>query len=397
MLLIRIGKSISAIRDNGWRQGLALIFGGLKRFFLPVKAGDVLIVAAGAGDSTRYRAHHYAEELNLNGIKTSIVMQDRPFLLPLVKRFKVFIFQRTLVTAKIKQLVKEIKKQNKEIIFETDDLVYDPKFIQHMDYYQKMNSLEKKLYQNGVGGEILRDNYVKVCTTSTNFLKRKLEEEGKKVFLVKNKLSKEDVKWGKEILNNKFQISNSYDDKVRLGYFSGTFSHNKDFDTIRRPLMRILENNSNVRLCLAGPLDINDELSQKFGQQIERIPFVERKKHFEHIARVDINLVPLEIDNPFCQAKSELKFFSAGLVKVPTVASATDTFIEAIEDGVDGFVAKNETEWETKLQQLIDSPELRQRLGEKAYETTIKKYTTENANNEEYYEYLRKKISNLEF
>lgn len=395
MLLIRIGKSISAIKNNGWIRGVPMILGGLKKFVCPVKKGDVLFITGGAGDSTRYRAFHQAEELELNEIKSAIVLQDHWALLSLVKKFKVFVFHRTFFSPKIKKMIAKIKEQKREIIFETDDLIYDPKFLPHMDYYQKLNSLEKKLYENGLGGEILRDPYVKVCTTTTNFLKEKLEEEGKKVFLVKNKLSKEDVLWASEIARQRAHqkvYSGEKDSIIKLGYFSGTISHNKDFDSIRPALEMILRKNSNVELHLAGPLDIDDDLNQKFSEQIKRIPFAPRKEHFENISQMDINLAPLEIDNPFCQAKSELKFFEAGILEIPTVASGTDTFLEAIEDGVDGFVAKNEKEWEEKLQRLIDDQELRERMGKRAREKTSKNHTTEKANNQEYYEYLKGKI-----
>ena len=40
-------------------------------------------------------------------------------------------------------------------------------------------------------------------------------------------------------------------------------------------------------------------------------------------ARFDINLAPLEVGNPFCEAKSQLKFFEAGLVNCTTIASPT--------------------------------------------------------------------------
>ena len=72
---------------------------------------------------------------------------------------------------------------------------------------------------------------------------------------------------------------------------------------------------------------------------MKKHPFASWEKHLENIAGVDINIAPLEIGNPFCESKSELKFIEAGIVGVPTVAAATQTFREAIEDGVDGFVA----------------------------------------------------------
>lgn len=110
------------------------------------------------------------------------------------------------------------------------------------------------------------------------------------------------------------------------------------------------------------------------------------------MANVDINIAPLEIGNPFCESKSELKFFEAGIVGVPTVAAATAPFVEAIADGIDGFVANGTEQWIAKLEKLILDENLRKEIGAKAREKAISRYTTINAANNDYYEYLRSRI-----
>ena len=155
--------------------------------------------------------------------------------------------------------------------------------------------------------------------------------------------------------------------------------------------MRIMDKDKNTELFLAGPLNIESELN-KFSKRIKQMPYVSREKHFANIASVDINITPLEMNSPFCEAKSELKFFEAGIVKVPTVAAATQTFKEAIEDSVDGFVANGEEEWFEKLEKLIVDENLRKDIGEKAYQKAIEKYSVEKSNNEEYYAYLKNKL-----
>lgn len=388
LLAIKAGKAIKTIQREGIFRGGKRVFSALFAMFRIVGNGQILFVTGGVGDSARYRAHHVSEELEKHGFKCSIAIQDNPFLPSYAGRFKAFVFHRVLFTPSVKKLIEEIKKQGKEIIFETDDLVYDPKYLEHMDYFKVMNSLERKLYENGVGGEILADPYVKVCTTTTDFLAEKLRKLGKKVFIVPNRLSKKDVEVADEILKKGIHNDTG---TVRIGYFSGTLSHNKDFATVNDALVQIMEKYEQVELFLVGPLDITNVLN-KFKGRVKQFQYVPREKHFENIAIVDINIVPLEIGNPFCESKSELKFFEAGIVKVPTVAAATEPFKKAIEDGVDGFVADGTAQWVEKLSQLIEDDFLRSAMAARAREKALKIYTTENSKNEEYYNYLKSRI-----
>ena len=389
-LLIKVGKAFETIKREGIFRGGKRVLTSFFALFRLVGSGQILFIAGGVGDSALYRTRHTSEELELNGFKCSITVQDNPILSSYVKKFDVFVFHRVLYSPSVKKMIEKIKEQGKEIIFETDDLVYDPKYLEHMDYFKVMNSLERKLYENGVGGEILADPYVKVCTTTTNYLANKLREHDKKVFLVQNKLSKSDVEIAEQILKNKQQ---SDDGKIRIGYFSGALSHNKDFATITEVLLRIMEKYQKVELFLVGPLDLENKLN-KFGERIVQLPYAARAKHFANIAMVDINIAPLELENPFCESKSELKFFEAGIVSVPTVATATEPFSEAITDGVDGFTANNNEQWIEKLEKLIEDKDLRISIGQKAREKALEKYTTQDAKNTEYYEYLRGKLKN---
>lgn len=387
LFLIKVGKAFKTIQRDGIFKGGKRVSQAFFALFRKVGSGDILFITGGVGDSARYRTQHVAEELETHGLKCSVTVQDNPLLAGYADKFKIFIFHRVLFTPGAAKLIEKIKAQNKEIIFETDDLVYDPQYLKYMDYFQQMNSFERKLYENGVGGEILADDYVKVCTTTTSFLAEKLGEKNKKVFIVPNKLSNEDL----EICNNLITRNQKPKTNIKIGYFSGALSHNKDFATITKALMLIMEKYPNVSLFLAGPLDIESQLN-KFKGRIEQAKYVPREKHFENIAGVDINIAPLEIGNPFCEGKSELKFFEAGILRVPTVAAATQTFKEAIEDGVDSFVASTNEEWFDKIEKLVLDEKLRRAMGEKAREKALRAYTVKNSNNQKYYDYLKSKL-----
>lgn len=382
---VKLGKGLHAIKREGVLLGGKRSATAFFKMFRRVGEGDILFVSSGVGDSARYRSHNQSEELALHGFKCAITVQENPFLQKYVDRFKIFFFQKILFTPTVAKMVEEIKKQKKEIIFETDDLVYDPQFTRLMAGYEKMNKLEKPLYENGLGGEILRDPYVKAAVTTTSFLADKLRKEGKVVFVSKNKLTNHDLEIVADVEKQKAERTNGI---VRLGYFSGTASHDKDFATIVPAVKRILDKYRQTELWLFGPLEIDKSL-KKYGKRVKQMPFYAWKKHLANISNIDINLAPLEIGNPFCEAKSELKFFEAGILGVPTIATATQTFKEAIDDGVDGFIAGNVEEWANKLETLVLDKSLRQNMGKEAKEIAYHEHTNKNSHNSEYYNYLR--------
>lgn len=401
--LIKLGKVVATVQRDGIMAGVQKAAAGLsatlKMMWVP--AGDILIVTSGIGDSARYRAHHVAEELRLAGFRVSVTVQDNPFLSFFAQKFSVIIFHRALYLGATRKLYDRAKRLRKTIIFETDDLVYDPAYLKDMDYWQQMSALEQFQYKNGVGGEMVSDTYVAVATTTTTFLADKLRARDKQVFIITNKLSVEDIIWASSAYRqhqDRFITQSAATaettEQLVIGYFSGTLSHNKDFATITPALIQILRKYPQVRIAIFGPLDLDNNL-RKFADRFIQYSYVARNAYFGKVASVDIAVAPLELDNPFCQSKSELKFFEAGIVGVPVVAVANQTFSEAITDGVDGFVASTTDEWVEKLSRLIDEADLRKTIGDAARDTALACYTTQNAHSNDYYEFLRSKIQKI--
>lgn len=157
------------------------------------------------------------------------------------------------------------------------------------------------------------------------------------------------------------------DGLIRIGYAAGTPTHQADLKTAAKPLAQILSAHNNVRLVLFDTIDLKEipELQDLYSQ-IEYRPCVPLPDLPAELARFDINIVPLERGNKFCECKSELKFFEAALLRIPTVASATRPFRDCIINGKTGFLAATDEEWVNALSSLIGDSALRSKIGSAA-------------------------------
>ena len=165
------------------------------------------------------------------------------------------------------------------------------------------------------------------------------------------------------------------DGKLRIGYAAGTLTHQHDFAVVREVLVEILAKRDDVILTVVGQLDLAEypELAG-LRDRIEIRPLVPHHELPNELARFDINIAPLEVGNPYCEAKSELKFFDAALVEVPTVASATASFRTAIRHGESGFVAETREQWIDALSGLLDDHRLRVRVGTLARSEALRSF-----------------------
>jgi glycosyltransferase involved in cell wall biosynthesis len=169
------------------------------------------------------------------------------------------------------------------------------------------------------------------------------------------------------------------DDVLRIGYASGTRTHQRDFAVAVPAIARILRENALVRLTLFVDASSGEGvvLAHEFPEltdladRIEWRALVKLSDLPKELARFSINIAPLEPNNEFCEAKSELKFFEAALAGVPTVASPTGPFRRAIIDGVTGILADSDDAWYAALTDLLGNPEKRARIARAAYHASL--------------------------
>ncbi|HHT7642658.1 TPA: rhamnan synthesis F family protein [Streptococcus suis] len=321
---------------------------------------------------TRYRVLNKAEQLRELGytvrvINNSLVqLQDAQFASHI-------IIYRSPFNDMLKEICRAAHIKNRPVYFDIDDLVFDTKFTDELEFTQGLSKREKKGYDTSVLAYKKMLSLCDYAITSTSKLKDELEQYKNKVILNRNVMSK-------ELVERSLQVKkNSNDNKVKIGYFSGSITHNENFDLISQALLNLLQKYPQVELHIVGYLDIPKPF-QKFKKQIVSHEYVDWRKLPILISQVDINLAPL-VTTTFNEAKSEIKWIEAAAVKVVTVASNLGAFEEMIQDGVTGVLA-DDNEWESKLERLILEQDLREQIAENAFEFVMNHCTTANRIND---------------
>jgi glycosyltransferase involved in cell wall biosynthesis len=80
------------------------------------------------------------------------------------------------------------------------------------------------------------------------------------------------------------------------------------------------------------------------------------------LAGAHIGVMPLT-DDEWSRGKCAFKLLQYMAASLPCVASPVGANTEAVIDGLNGFHARDLDEWERRLEQLIESAELRRRFG----------------------------------
>jgi glycosyltransferase involved in cell wall biosynthesis len=341
-----------------------------------VPRSAVLFMAEEHGGHTRYRCDHQAEQLRLLGASCDVAQFYDVNLAQAVERYECFVLHRLRWSDEVAILLDLAEKAGKTVIYDTDDLIFDPSHVHHFAFLDDeaedaRTSWARKLsrYRRTLQGS---DG----ALVSTEPLAAGISDLNRHVEVAYNAVSIEMVNQADEALTRAgTRARQSPEGDVTIAYLSGTRTHNRDFLEAADAVLWALETYPRARLVVVGPLGLDSRFEQ-FGERIQRMPEQLWQDLPELLVDVDVNLAPLERDNPFTECKSCVKYAEAGLLGVPTVASRRGDFVRAIEHGRNAFLADTDSEWRDALRQLIESPELRRKMGASAREDVLRNHTT---------------------
>lgn len=358
----------------------SLSWSGRKRFEEDGKALRIVLISSdSASPSHVYRIENMARGLVELGCHVETVpLHELWRIIDRIGEFHAAVFWRIAIGERfgwsrdIERILRDCRAAGIATFFDVDDLVFDPTICtpEFVDGLRYLDESELQLYDEGVRGYrdlLLSCNAGTVTTTS---LRQAAERFGVRTFVVPNGL---DAKYEEAL---QWPLLQHERDKVVIGYTPGTKTHQKDFAEAAAALERILDKRPEAQLWILGPLDLGEfpELAARVGSQVFLDPSVGRDRVLAFNQRIDITVIPLELNNPFTAAKSELKYFETAVFGVPSVASLVGPYAECIADGVNGFVAGSESEWFEKLDRLVADRALRHAMGSRAREAIRAEY-----------------------
>jgi glycosyltransferase involved in cell wall biosynthesis len=343
----------------------------------------------------RYRAGNMVQALNQPVAKGTIETSaacffsgDLHYTADIVDGADMLVISRARYDLGIAQLIQQFKTQHKKVWFDIDDLVFDANYIDLIICTSGQEPTDDVLnYWYGVVGRMAQ--VLRLCDgviTTNAYLADKIKQFiNLPVRIIPNFVNAAQLAVSAPLYQRKLTAGFDPRERIKLGYFSGSSSHNADVSLISHALERIMAADARIDLVLVGHVDIEQAFGARFGGYLkghlaDRVtlhPFVDFVALQELIADVDFNLVPLQV-NEFTHCKSELKFVDAAIVGTLTIASPTFAYAQVIRHGENGYLAEVE-QWEAVLLQAIAvrdaDPEQHRRMTAAAYQDVQQRFT----------------------
>jgi glycosyltransferase involved in cell wall biosynthesis len=331
-----------------------------------------------------YRVERYVESLVEAGVRASWTgLDDVPANAQKIAEADLVIIWRAAWDERVAFAIETAHRNGVRIIYDIDDLLIDPDLVRMelIDGIRRsgLSELDWRAHCSRFQTTMMKSV---ICTAPTQELATHMRRLGRPALVLPNTFGYDTYAQSRSATRRR--RAQTGDGLIRIGYAGGTSTHQRDFELIAEALARVLSERPQCRLVLfqfqhngttEHRVDIKEfSLLQGMEKQIEWRDTVSLAKLPEELARFDINLAPVEVGNVFCESKSELKYFEAALVDVPTIASPTGPYRRAIRNGVTGLLANSPDDWYEALIRLIDDPVLSERISRAAHRDALARF-----------------------
>ncbi len=342
----------------------------------------VLYITTSFDAPFRYRCFNYMQLLR--GQKQIANIEKLNYLTYLrLEGYSLIVLFRLPWNDEVAQVVSTAKKLNIPVAFDIDDYIFNPQEIEKIPFFKNISPIEQMKYKKNSEKLWKTFSASDFFFGSSSELVDLAEQLGKKSFLLPNLINPHLLKFQKL---KKIFFPRRYRTPI-ISYFSGSNTHDMDFEKISPAICKILEQHLNAYFLVVGFLKLNDNF-KKFDKRIIRLPFLDWELLPWIQALVTVNLAPLSEINTFSNAKSALKFFEAAAVKVPTIATPTREMKKCIINGENGFFAETNEDWFNAINFCLNRNKMKD-LGQKAYDSCLSLFSFE-ANTENTLSILKK-------
>ncbi len=317
----------------------------------------VLIASGIDGFCHRYGPLHWAEQLATQGIGSTVWAHTDPRLTADLESHDVLLLYRVPDGDWIRHLLGRAASLDRPTVFAVDDLIVDPA-LTDVPPLRGRSDEARELWHDGVARYRRTLEACDALVATTGPIAAVGRVLGTPTLLQRQGVSVVELQ-----IAAAARATRAADARpARLGYFSGTATHDDDLATIATPLATVLDRHPNVELVIVGPVATPAALD-RLAARILRRPLVDWTELPTLVASCTASLVPLEWRHPFVAAKGAVKYLEAASVGVPVIASPTDAFHDAVRDGVTGWIAADAAAWERALEVVVSHPERAAHVG----------------------------------
>jgi len=301
--------------------------------------------------SSSYRIENLTIRLSARG-QTVRVLSELEFenLFNLPGSVKIVYFLRcALSLASVERLIGPPGKRSALMMYDVDDIIFDeniykPEFVSALRNTTETHRKELTGPKLEARRSLIQSaDYV---IASTEGVARAARKVNSNVRVVGNS----PLPW-----MNAVGLRTSRDGSLKLVYASGSDSHDADFKSIWGPIQETLVLNTKITLTLLGHSPMRKrKIPKKIRKQVLFRAPVAHCALVGELSKYDVNLAPVELDNPFVEGKSNLKAQHAALAGIATIATGNSEFRAFVDSGFSGLLANTSDEWRTALQQVQD-------------------------------------------
>lgn len=331
----------------------------------------VFVYKRGHEITARYRIFNIISDLKKMGWTCLVLTEDA------VKKINainpdIIVLMRLSISPSLIDIVEAAKKRLSKVFYDIDDLVFSEKALWSSEYFTKRPERWNDIRVESKRISALM-NICDAVIVTTNQLYLEVSKIGLDCIVSPNTISANIIN---KYLPISMQAHTNAEKKIKICYLSGTKTHASDFMLCYKALKEILHNYKSVEVHIVGQVTYEESENESMMQGFFYHNVMSYDEMHAFLQKMDINLAPL-VNSEFNDAKSELKIFEAAVHAVPTIASATDSYSRCINNGHNGIVVNNQSDWMESILSLILDDELRMKMGMRAAEEIVPAYKPE--------------------